>query len=93
MASLSSLLTSLQRGFLRNVLEGAGITLGTASIGLFMLNQAVTTFRDSLGSVPIAVIQLCGVSGLDIYFTLVIGAIVATHVKSSSALALFKKRA
>lgn len=92
MSSLASLLNSLQRGFLKNVLEGAGITLGVASLSLYSINQAIDHFKSSLNSVPAGVLQLAGVVGLDIYFSLVLGAIITRLVQTSSSLALLKKK-
>lgn len=92
MSSLATLLNSLQRGFLKNVLEGAGITLGVAGLSLFSINQAIDHFKSSLAVVPASVLQLAGVVGLDIYFSLVLGAIITRLVQTSSSLALLKKK-
>lgn len=92
MSSFATLLNSLQRGFLKNVLEGAGITLGVAGLSLLSINQAIDYFKSSLNSVPAGVLQLAGVVGLDIYFSLVLGAIITRLVQTSSSLALLKKK-
>lgn len=91
MASLSTLLASAQKGFLKNVLEGAGITLGTAAVSLAIINSMIMQFKGSLNTVPAALLQMMGVSGLHIYFSLVLGAIVTKHFKQASPLHLFKK--
>ncbi|MGQ1325679.1 hypothetical protein ACT4ZY_01100 [Acinetobacter baumannii] len=39
MSSLATLFSSLQKGFLKNVLTGAGITLGTSAALLIVLIQ------------------------------------------------------
>lgn len=92
MASLSTLFTSAQKGFLKNVLEGAGVTLGVAGVSLAIVNTMISHFRDSVTSLPVVLLQMCGVTGLHIYFSLVLGAIVAKHYKQASPLHLLKKK-
>ncbi|MBN6532969.1 DUF2523 domain-containing protein [Acinetobacter haemolyticus] len=91
MSSLSTILASLNKGFLKNMLEGAGITLGVAGITLFSLNQAITHFKSSLGSLSVAVLQLANMMGLDTAFSIVLGAIVARYTQKSTQL-VFKRR-
>lgn len=91
MASLSTLFASAQKGFLKNVLEGAGITLGTAGASLVIINSMITHFSNSVNQLPAVLLQMCGVSGLHIYFSLVLGAIVTKHFKQASPLHLLKK--
>ncbi|MBJ8499143.1 DUF2523 family protein [Acinetobacter oleivorans] len=92
MASLSTLFASAQKGFLRNVLEGAGITLGTAGTSLFIINTMITHFSNSVNQLPVVLLQMAGVTGLHIYFSLVLGAIVTKHFKQASPLHLLKKK-
>ncbi|WP_228705511.1 hypothetical protein [Acinetobacter pittii] len=70
MASLSTLFASAQKGFLKNVLQGAGITLGTAGISLAIINTMITHFSNSVHQLPVVLLQMAGVTGLDIYFRL-----------------------
>ena len=92
MGNLSTLLTSVQKGFLKNVLEGAGVTLGTAGISLAIISTMISHFKNSVGSLPVVLLQMAGVTGLHIYFSLVLGAIVAKHYKQASPLHLLKKK-
>lgn len=91
MSSLSTLLTSLQRGFLKNVLEGAGIALGTSALLLVSLNTAINAFRSSLGNIPTAILDLAGLAGFDIGFSVILGAIVARYVQNAGKLTLRRK--
>ena len=91
MSSLSTMLASLNKGFLKNMLEGAGITLGVAGITLFSLNQAITHFKASLGSLSVAALQLANMMGLDTAFSIVLGAIVARYTQKTTQL-VFKRR-
>jgi hypothetical protein len=90
MSSLATLFSSLQKGFLKNVLTGAGITLATSGTLLILLNQAVTTFKNSLGTVSATVLNLAGLAGFDYAFSIILGAIVTKYIQSSSRLTLKK---
>ncbi|HFD2142373.1 DUF2523 family protein [Acinetobacter baumannii] len=90
MSSLATLFSSLQKGFLKNVLTGAGITLGTSGALLLVLNTAVTTFKNSLGAISATVLNLAGLAGFDYAFSIILGAIVTKYVQNSSKLTLRK---
>ena len=83
MSSLSTLLSSLQKGFLKNVLTGAGVTLSTAGITL-------TALRNNLNSVNADVLSLAHLAGFDIAISLVLGALVTRLTLNSTKLALKK---
>ena len=90
MSSLSTLLSSLQKGFLKNVLTGAGVTLTTAGITLTALNTAIDQFKNSLGDMATTLVQFAGLAGVDVAFSLILGAITARYVQNSSKLFLSK---
>ena len=89
-SSLATLFASLQKGLLKNVLTGAGITLATSGALLLVLNTAVTTFKSSLGAIPLTVLNLAGLAGFDYAFSIILGAIVTKYVQNSSKLSLRK---
>ncbi len=91
MASLSTIFASLQKGFLKNVLEGAGITLLTSGGILTALNTAIDQFKSSLGAVSSSLLQLAGVCGFDVAFSIVLGAIAARYVQNTAKLYLARK--
>lgn len=91
MASLTTIFSSLQKGFLKNVLEGAGITLLTAGSILTALNTAIDQFKASLGDISTALLGLAGICGFDIAFSIVLGAIAARYVQNSAKLYLARK--
>lgn len=91
MASLSTIFASLQKGFLKNVLEGAGITLLTSGGILTALNTAIDQFKSSLGAVSSSLLQLAGVCGFDVAFSIVLGAIAARYVQNTARLYLARK--
>lgn len=88
MSSLSTIFSSLQKGFLKNILTGAGLTLATSGIVLTALNTAILQVKNSFSGIAATVLQLAGVCGFDIAFSLVLGAIVARYVQNSSQLFL-----
>ncbi|KAA8730779.1 DUF2523 domain-containing protein [Acinetobacter qingfengensis] len=91
MSSLSTLLASAQKGFLKRILEGAGIGLGTAGVSMLLLKSAISVFQNTLNGIPVAVFQLIGLSGIDIFFSLILGAIVTKHQANLSKLFFTKK--
>lgn len=48
MSSLSTLLSSSHKGFLKRVLEGAGLGLGTAGVSMLLLKSAISVLKISL---------------------------------------------
>lgn len=91
MASLSTIFSSLQKGFLKNALTGAGLTLATGGAILTALNTAIDQFKSSLGSVSSSLLQLAGVAGFDVAFSIVLGAIAARYVQNTAKLYLARK--
>lgn len=90
MSSLSTLFSSAQKGFLKNFLTGAGLTLATSGVVLTALNTAISQVKNSFSGIAGTVLQLAGVCGFDIAFSLILGAIVARYVQNSSKLFLTK---
>lgn len=90
MSNIATVFSSLQKGLLKNVLTGAGVTLATSGALLLVLNTAVTTFKNSLGSISVTVLNLAGLAGFDYAFSIILGAIVTKYVQSSSKLTLRK---
>lgn len=82
--NLISILKSVQNGLLKRVLTGAGLTLGTSAVILTALNTAINQFRNSLGGVSHELLGLAGLAGLDYFFSIVLGAVVARQVQLAS---------
>uniref|UniRef100_A0AAU8B8H2 DUF2523 domain-containing protein n=1 Tax=Dulem virus 65 TaxID=3145776 RepID=A0AAU8B8H2_9VIRU len=91
MINIGNLFTSFQRGFLRNMLEGAGLTLATAGISLTAFNTAVNHFKSSLAGVSASLLQLAGLAGFDVSFSIILGAIVSRYIKQNTQLFLKRK--
>lgn len=86
--NLASLIKSSQRGFLKNLLEGAGLTLATSGATLIAFNKMLDVFKNSIGSVPADVLSLAHIAGFDVFFSLIFGAYVTKFTLSSGNLVL-----
>lgn len=91
MINLSTIFASAQKGFLKNFLEGAGLALGVSGVTLLSLQQAISYFEEKAYGVSAALLGLLGLSGFDIFFALILGAIVAKHKAKVGGLVLKKK--
>ncbi|MDA3451970.1 DUF2523 domain-containing protein [Acinetobacter sp. AOR43_HL] len=92
MASLSTLFASANRGFIKNILVGSGLMLGTAGVSLAIISTMIEHFKSSVYQLPSVLLQMASVTGLHIYFSLVLGAIVTKHFRQSSPLHLMKSK-
>lgn len=88
--SLISLFKGLQKGWLKDVLTGAGLTLGTAAINLTALNTVITKFKSDLNGIPSDLLGLASLAGIDVAISITLGAIVTRHALSSTKLTLKK---
>lgn len=88
--SMISLFKGLQKGWLKDVLTGAGLTLGTAAINLTALNTVITKFKSDLNGIPSDLLGLASLAGIDIAISITLGAIVTRHALSSTKLTLKK---
>lgn len=88
--SLISLFKGLQKGWLKDVLTGAGLTLGTSAVVLTALNTAISKVRDDVGQMSAELLALMHLSGIDVAMSIIIGAIVTRHTLQSTKLTLKK---
>lgn len=88
--SMISLLKSANKGWLKDVLVGAGLTLGTSAVTLTALNTAIDVFKDSLIGLPADIMGLAHIAGFDYGFSIILGAMVAKHVQAAGKLTLQK---
>lgn len=88
--SLISLFKSLQNGWLKNVLTGAGLTLGTSAVTLTALNTAVSKLRSDLNSVSSDLLMLMHLMGIDVAMSIIIGAIITRYTMQATKLTLQK---
>lgn len=89
-SKLVSILNSLSRGTLKNILTGAGLMLTTNIVVFSTFQTAVSTLRNSINSVSVEVLALAHLAGFDIAMSLILGAIVTRMTMSSSKLILKK---
>ena len=88
--SLISLFKGLQKGWLKDVLTGAGLTLGTSAVTLTALNTVVSKLRSDLNSVSSDLLMLMHLMGIDIAMSIIIGAIVTRYTMQATKLTLQK---
>lgn len=91
MNSLAALLKSLDKGWLKNVLGGAGLALGSAGLSMILINQFIDKFRTGVNSIPHDVLSLAHIAGFDYAISIILGAIVAVAVQGAGKLSLRKK--
>ena len=89
-SKLSDLLTSLQKGTLKNVLTGAGLMLGSNAIVLTAFSTAVNTLKNSVNSASADVLGLAHLAGFDVAMSLILGALVTRLTLNSQKLMLKK---
>ena len=91
MTSLATLLKSIDKGWLKNILSGAGLTLGTAGVSMILINQVINNFKTNVNSIPADVLSLAHIAGFDYAISIVLGAIVAKATQGAANLSLRKK--
>ena len=91
MSSLSSILKSTNKGFLKDMLTGAGLTLATSGASLIAFNQLLNQFKANLGGLPSTVLSLAHIGGFDIFFSLLLGAYVTKFTLNAGKMTLSKK--
>lgn len=89
-SKLTDLFTSLQKGFLKNALTGAGVMLASSALVFTAFASAVNALRNNLNSVNADVLSLAHLAGFDIAISLVLGALVTRLTLNSTKLALKK---
>ena len=91
MSSLAALLKSVNKGWLKDILTGAGLTLGTAGVSMILINQVIDNFKNNVNGVPADVLALAHMAGFDYAISIVLGAIVARAAQGAANLSLRKK--
>ncbi len=91
MSSLAALLKSLNKGWLKDILSGAGLTLGTAAASMIIINQFIDRLRSNIGGIPSDILSLVHIAGFDYAISIILGAIVTAATFGASKLSLRKK--
>lgn len=89
-SKLVDILTSLQKGTLKNVLTGAGVMLGSNIIFLSAFSAAVASLQNSVYAVSADVLSLAGLAGFDIAISTILAATVTRLTLNSQKLMLRK---
>lgn len=83
-----SLFKGLQKGWLKDVLTGAGLTLGTSAVTLTMLQTAINHLRSGLNGISADLLGLANIAGIDVAMSIILGAIVSRHTIQATKLTL-----
>ena len=88
---LANLLKGVNKGWLKTMLLGAGLTLGAAAGSMTFINQLINMFKSNANSIPADILSLAHVAGFDYAISIILGAIVASVAMNAGKLALRKK--
>lgn len=91
MSGLAGLLKAVNKGWLKDMLTGAGLTLATSGATLIIFGQMVNVFKSNVNTVPSDILALAHIAGFDIFFSLIFGAYVTKFTMNAGALSLRKK--
>lgn len=87
----AGLLKGLNKGWLKEMLLGAGLTLGAAGGSMIFINQLINIFKSNANSIPADILSIAHIAGFDYAISIVLGAIVAVAIKNAGSLSLRKK--
>lgn len=88
---LANLLKGINKGWLKDVLGGAGLMLGAAAGSMIFINQLIDMFKSNANSIPADILSLAHIAGFDYAISIILGAIVASVAKNAGSLTLRKK--
>lgn len=88
---LAGLLKNLNKGWLKDMLLGAGLTLGAAAGSMIFISQLINMFKSNANSIPADILSLAHIAGFDYAISIILGAIVASVAKNAGSLTLRKK--
>lgn len=87
---LANMLKGINKGWLKQMLLGAGLTLGAAAGSMTFINQLIGMFRSNASSIPADILGLAHVAGFDYAISIILGAIVASVAMNAGSLSLRK---
>lgn len=88
---LANLLKGINKGWLKTMLLGAGLTLGAAAGSMSFINQLINLFKSNANSIPADILSLAHIAGFDYAISIILGAIVASVAMEAGKLSLRKK--
>lgn len=87
---IQKILDSRESGFLRNILTGAGLTLGSTVVVTSTIKTYIAKIQTDVYSLPSDMLVLMSLSNMDYAFSVVLSAVVARATMNS--MGLFLKR-
>lgn len=91
MSNLATVLKSSNDSWLGQVLKAGGLTILSATVIYTMVQTLVNTFISSLNGLPVSLLQLMGLAGVDTGFSIICGALLASAFLKSKSVSLGKK--
>lgn len=89
-SKLVLLFESLEKGFLKNVLAGAGVMLASSAIFMTAFIAVFNSFKNSLNSVGADLLSIAHLAGFDVAITILLSACVTKMTLNASKLSLRK---
>jgi ABC-type uncharacterized transport system permease subunit len=90
MSTITSILHSVQKGFLKDILVGAGVTLGSMSVSYIVFNSAIDQYREEIMSVEKDLLSLAHLAGFDVLLSNILAAILVSLTLRHTKLGLKK---
>lgn len=88
---LQKLFESQQQGFLKRVLAGAGLTLGTTAVTTTLIQSYISKIQSDLSSINGELLAILHISNIDYALSIVLSAILSRAVMNSAGVTLKKK--
>lgn len=90
MSSLVDLIRQSNRFWLKDVLTGAGLTLGTSAVIYESISILIEKLKSDITKLPPDVLQYAHLAGFDYAISIVLGATVAKAIQNSTKLILLR---
>lgn len=90
--SLASILQGVQKGFLKDILTGAGVSLVTSSAVYLAFQAAVNELKQATYGIAGDILMILHISGFDIFMSSILAALATYLTISATRLSLEKVR-
>lgn len=88
---LSKILESREKGLLKSILTGAGLTFGSTLLVTTAIDAYIAKIKSDIYGLPTAILSLMGMSQMDYAFSVILSAVVSRAFMNSSGIFLKKK--
>lgn len=88
---IAKVLESRESGLLKNILTGAGLTLGSTIIVTTTINAYIDNIKADVNSLPQDLLAIMGLSNVDYAFSVILSAVVARATMNAKGVFLRAK--